>query len=211
MAIYSGTLALGDAVAAPLRTGNLWPTVVSDEDGRTLGLAWSNRESLTSAVEERRGIYWSRSRNALWIKGESSGSTQRLLSVSLDCDRDAIQFVVRQEGAGFCHTGSRSCFGDHFTMAALERIVASRKTTSGDQSVTRRLMNEPGLLAAKLTEEAKELAQAGSRDEVIHEAADLLYFVIAALAKSGVSLSDVERELGRRRLRVSRRPMVAKP
>ena len=210
MAIYSGALSLGDAVAAPLKAFGLWPTVVSDEDGRTLGLAWSSPESLRRAVEERRGIYWSRSRNALWIKGESSGSTQRLLSANLDCDRDAIQFVVRQEGSGFCHTGSRSCFGDRFTLATLERVVASRIAGADEQSATRRLLAEPGLLAAKLIEEATELSGAETPDEVIREAADLLYFAIVALAKSGATLDDVERELARRRLRMSRRPMVAK-
>jgi phosphoribosyl-ATP pyrophosphohydrolase len=212
MALYTGVLSIGDAFAAPLKGGadGLWPTVVSDADGRTLGLAWSSRESLRRGIEERRGIYWSRSRNAIWVKGESSGSRQVLLAVNLDCDRDAIEFVVKQQGTGFCHRGTRSCFGDRFTLGALERVVASRVADSDGASGTRRLATEPGLLAAKLREEAAELAVAESVADVIHESADVLYLVMTKLAQAGASLTDVERELAQRRLRVTRRPMQAK-
>ena len=146
----------------------------------------------------------------MWVKGESSGNRQALLSVQLDCDRDAIQFIVRQEGTGFCHRGTRSCFDDRFTLGALERVIASRLRDGNAESGTARLAIEPGLLGAKLREESGELADAESAESVVHESADLLYFMIAKLAKSGASLADVERELGRRRLRVSRRPMEAK-
>jgi phosphoribosyl-ATP pyrophosphohydrolase/phosphoribosyl-AMP cyclohydrolase len=212
MALYTGALSLGDAVAAPLepKPDGLWPTVVSDETGHTLGLVWSNRESLRRAVDERRGIYWSRSRGEIWVKGESSGNRQKLVSVDLDCDRDALQFVVRQHGSGFCHRGTRSCFGDRFTLGELERVIASRAVATDASSGTARLLNEPGLLAAKLLEEASELASAGTRSDVVHEASDLIYLVQTALVKSGASLADVEAELGRRRLRVTRRPMAAK-
>jgi phosphoribosyl-ATP pyrophosphohydrolase len=212
MALYTGALSIGGAVAAPLTdtADGLWPTVVSDEDGRTLGLAWSNRESVRRAVDERRGIYWSRSRGSLWVKGESSGSTQDLLCVNLDCDRDSLQFVVRQAGSGFCHQGTRSCFGDRFSLGSLERVIASRISGSDGESATRRLATEPGLLGAKLREEADELARAGTRDEVVQESADVLYFVIAAVSRAGASMAEVEGELARRRLRVSRRPMQPK-
>jgi phosphoribosyl-ATP pyrophosphohydrolase len=213
MALYTGTLSIADAFAAPLSAGagGLWPTVVSDIDGRTLGLAWSSRESLRRAIETRRGTYWSRSRNSLWVKGESSGSRQELVAVAMDCDRDAIQFVVRQEGTGFCHRGSRSCFGDRFTLGALERVIADRLSDADAASGTRRLADEPGLLAAKLREEASELAVSDTTADVIHESADVLYLVMTKLKQSGATLADVERELGRRRLTVSRRPMQAKP
>ena len=213
MALYTGRLSLGDAVSATLPGGTdtLWPTVVSDESGRTLGLAWSNRQSLSRAIGERRGIYWSRSRNRIWVKGESSGSVQRLLAVDVDCDRDALQFVVRQEGTGFCHRGTRSCFGDRFNLGALERVVAARRAGGDDGSGTRRLLAQPGLLESKLLEEAAELASASTREEVVHESADLMYFVMTALGRAGASLSDVEAELSARRRRVSRRPMQSKP
>src|SRR5205823_6028641 len=100
MALYTGRLSLGDAVAAPLAKPvdsqgggggrGIWPTVVCDEWGHTLGLVWSTRESLARAIAERRGIYWSRSRQALWEKGATSGNTQELVRVDLDCDRDEV-------------------------------------------------------------------------------------------------------------------------
>jgi phosphoribosyl-ATP pyrophosphohydrolase/phosphoribosyl-AMP cyclohydrolase/histidinol dehydrogenase len=145
------------------------------------------------------------------VKGESSGSRQSLIAVNLDCDRDAIGFVVHQEGTGFCHRGTRSCFGDRFTLGELERVTASRLAEGDVASGTVRLATEPGLLSAKLLEEAAELGGAELIDEVVHEAADVLYVVMTKLACAGVTLADVERELGRRRLRVSRRPMQAKP
>ena len=213
MALYTGRLELGDAIAAPLAGGTdaLWPTVVCDESGRALGLAWSTRASLGRAVAERRGIYWSRSRGALWVKGEMSGNTQDLVGVDVDCDRDTLRFLVRQQGAGFCHRGTRSCFRDRFDLGALERVIASRRDGGDTGSGTRRLLTQPGLLDSKLCEEASELAQASERGHVVHEAADVLYMVLAALARSGASLAGVEAELGRRHLAVTRRPMEAKP
>lgn len=211
MALYSGALDLGDAIAAPLpREDGLWPTVVCDESGRVLGLAWSSAESLRRAVAERRGIYWSRSRQELWVKGESSGNTQHLLAIDLDCDRDALRFTVEQEGSGFCHRGTRSCFGERFDLGSLERIIRSRRRGDDPSSGTRRLLDQPGLLGSKLREEAGELAEAGDRDEVIHEAADLIYFTLASLVRSGASLAEVESELSRRSLRLTRRPMEAR-
>jgi phosphoribosyl-ATP pyrophosphohydrolase len=212
MALYTGQLRLADAVAAPLRGARdgLWPTIVSDEDGRTLGLAWSNRESLRRAIDERRGVYWSRSRNALWVKGETSGSKQELVEVRLDCDRDAIQFMVRQRGMGFCHEGTWSCFGDRFTLGSLGRVLRERSESNDESSGTYRLMHEPGLLEAKLVEEACELCEATAPDDVVQEAADVLYMVMVSLTRAGRSLGDVEEELARRNRRVSRRPMVRK-
>ena len=214
MALYSGRLLLGEAVAAALDRGiedRLWPTVVSDEQGVALGLVWSSRESLVAAVEQRRGIYWSRSRDELWIKGATSGATQELLRVDLDCDRDALKFTVRQAGSGFCHAGTWSCWPDQFDLGKLERVIALRQRMSESGSGTTRLLSDPTLLAAKLHEEAGELGRADSPESVVHEVADLLYFVLVKARDVGVSLSDVIAELELRSRRVSRRPMKAKP
>ena len=130
MALYSGRMSLGGAVAAPLAKGiegRLWPTVVCDESGAALGLVWSTRESLEAAVSERRGIYWSRSRGELWRKGETSGATQELLRVDLDCDRDALRFTVRQHGSGFCHTEERACWPERFSLSSLGRVIERRR------------------------------------------------------------------------------------
>ena len=207
MALYTNRMSLGEAVAAPLvsdRPDGLWPTVVVDELGVALGLVYSNADSLRKAVEDRRGVYHSRSRG-LWIKGETSGSTQELLRVDLDCDRDALRFMVRQEGEGFCHRGSWSCWGPGLGLGALERRLQARLAEAPEGSFTARLAREPELLAAKLAEEAGELAEAAGREAVVWEAADLVYFTAAAVARSGVSLAEVMAELDRRGLTARRR------
>jgi phosphoribosylformimino-5-aminoimidazole carboxamide ribonucleotide (ProFAR) isomerase len=114
MALYTGKMDLADAIAAPLksdRPDGLFATVVCDERGVALGLAWSDIDSLRQAVQTRRGVYRSRSRG-IWIKGETSGCRQDLLRVDLDCDRDAMRFTVRQHGSGFCHKHTWTCWGD---------------------------------------------------------------------------------------------------
>jgi len=211
MALYTGRLTLGAAIAAPVAgTSGLWPTVVCDELGRALGLAWSTAESLERAVRERRGVYWSRSRARLWVKGETSGNAQVLLRVDLDCDRDALRFTVRQQGAGFCHLQRTSCWPGGFGLSDLEQVIHSRKERSEPGSRTTRLLGDGALLAAKLREEATELAEARTAAEAVHETADLVYLALVALAGAGGSLADVARELERRHGAVSRRPMAAK-
>jgi phosphoribosyl-ATP pyrophosphohydrolase len=212
MALYTGRLPLAEAIAAPLvsdRADGLWPTLVVDELGVALGLAWSDRESLHAAVEGGVGAYHSR-RRGLWIKGQTSGAAQELLRVDLDCDRDALRFTVRQSGAGFCHRGTRTCFGDDPGLGALARRLAQRVGAAPAGSYTRRLLEDPALLAHKLAEEARELAAARGPAHVAAETADVLYFALVALARSGARLEDVERELARRARAVTRRPGDAK-
>ena len=188
----------------------MWPTVVCDEAGRTLGLVWSTKESLARAVTERRGIYWSRSRQSLWVKGETSGNTQQLVRVDLDCDRDALRFTVRQAGDGFCHLNRPSCWSSEFDLADLERTLMDRMARPVAGSGTAKLLADPALLAAKLREEAEELARAQSSDDVVRETADVFYMALVALARGGGTLADVRAELARRHGAVSRRPMAGK-
>jgi phosphoribosyl-ATP pyrophosphohydrolase len=214
MALYKGVLTLADAIAAPLRSDRpdgLWPTVVVDEQGIALGLCYSSRDSLREAVDTQRGVYWSRSRGELWRKGETSGATQTLLRIDLDCDRDALRFTVRQAGGGFCHHGTRTCWGEDDGLARLARTLAARAESAPLGSYTRRLFDDPALLASKLSEEAGELAAARSPDEVCGETADLMYFALVAMTRAGVSLEQVEAELARRALRITRRRGDAKP
>jgi phosphoribosyl-ATP pyrophosphohydrolase len=210
MALYTGWLGLAEAIAGPLksdRPDGLWPTVIVDELGVALGLAWSDLESLREAIRLRGGVYKSRSRG-LWIKGETSGDGQELLRVDLDCDRDALRFVVRQNGRGFCHNGTRTCWGSAGGLMALPSRIS--KGRSSDGSYTERLLGDPGLLASKLKEEAGELAGAVTREDVVCEAADVLYFTCVAMERAGVSLADVSEQLAKRALRVTRRPGNAK-
>lgn len=212
MAIYSGRLDLGDAVFAPGcsdRPDGLIPTVIADERGVALGLVYSDGASVRQAVGERRGIYHSRKRG-LWIKGETSGDTQELLKADWDCDRDCLRFTVRQAGRGNCHLGTRSCWGVDAGLGALERRIVAQSEGSDAKSYTRRLLKEPGLLDAKLREEIDELIGAQSTEHTAAEAADVMYFVMAALRRAGVPLEAVEAELDRRALKVSRRKGDAK-
>ena len=207
MALYTGRLDLADAIMAPLvtdRPDGLYPTVVVDERGVCLGLVYSSRESIREAVRRRIGIYQSRSRG-LWVKGETSGATQELLRIDLDCDRDSPRFVVRQKGLGFCHLDTRSCWGEDAGLGHLARTLAERRERAPEGSYTARLFADPALLGAKLREEADELARAVTRDEVIWEAADVLYFALARLAEAGIDLAEVEAHLDRRALKVTRR------
>lgn len=210
MALYSGDLSLADGFAAPLvseRADGLWPTVVVDEAGVALGLCWSSADSLREAMTQRRGIYQSRKRG-LWVKGQTSGATQELLGVALDCDRDALRFTVKQSGTGFCHLESRTCWGDDGGIRQLMRRMTATKPDASSASLTSRLLATPELLAAKLREEAAELAQPDA--DVVAEAADVMFFTMARLAAAGASLNDVDDELQRRARRVSRRPCESK-
>jgi len=207
MALYAGRLGLAEAYAAPLvsdRPDGLWPTVVVDERGVALGLCYSSLESLRAALEGRRGVYHSRSRG-LWVKGETSGATQELLRVDADCDRDALRFTVRQAAPGFCHLETRTCWGEDQGLGALARRLEARRRSAPPGSYTARLFQDPDLLGAKLREEASELADATTPAEAAHEAADVLYFALATLARHGVDLAAVEAELERRARKVTRR------
>lgn len=207
MALYTERLSLSDAFAAPLvsdRPDGLWPTVICDEGGQALGLAYSNRESLSAAINQRQGIYWSRSRG-LWKKGSTSGASQDLIRAEADCDRDTIRFTVRQHGRGFCHLDQRSCWSNDRGISRLDRRLREQMATAPKGSYTARLAAEPDLLARKLTEEAEELASARTGNEVIWEAADLLYFTLARISAAGIEMVSVEAELDRRELMTRRR------
>lgn len=210
MALYTGRLSLAEALWAPVR-GELVPTVIVDEHGVALGLAYSTRESLAAAVASRTGTYWSRSRSALWRKGATSGATQELLAIDLDCDRDALRFTVRQADPGFCHEETRTCWGPSGGLPQLDRTLAARLADAPAGSYTRRLLDDADLLASKLREEVEELLDAESPSDVAHEAADVLYFALVAARRAGVGLEDVARELDRRARRVRRRAGDAKP
>ena len=212
MALYTGELSLGDALTAPLksdRPDGLWPTIVVDEYDRSLGLAYSNRLSVNSALTDHQGIYWSRKRG-LWKKGASSGATQELISISVDCDRDTLRFKVKQKGNGFCHLDTHSCWGQLHGLAGLETRIHDRLIHADPQSYTRRLVSESGLLNAKLREECDELIAASRQGDVIAEAADLFYFMSVKLAHHKVAWAEVAAELDQRALKVTRRKGDAK-
>lgn len=213
MALYRGLLDPAEAFLGCLdwaKQGGLIPSVVQDGAGRLRMLAWQSPESLRRALESGLGTYWSRSRQALWEKGASSGNAQALLRVEADCDRDTLRFVVEQTGPS-CHSGADTCFGPaDFALRDLEQALTDRIQKAPQGSYTARLLREPGLLPAKLREETEELIAADTPDELVWESADLLYFLMVRMAQGGVRLEQVLRELERRATTDTRKPGNAK-
>ncbi len=202
MAIYTGLIDPIEVVIALAdfeKMNGLIPTIVCDaRDGGARMLAYSSPESLRAALRDGSGTYFSRSRGALWRKGDTSGDTQRLVRVDLDCDRDTLRFFVEQRGAT-CHTGSPTCFGaDAFTWHTLQQRIAARAASGDLRSYTRRLLDEPLLLGEKITEEACEVVEARTRDEVAWECADLLYFMTVKMQAAGIGIADVMAHLASR-------------
>ncbi|KAH8750085.1 histidinol dehydrogenase-domain-containing protein [Hyaloscypha finlandica] len=191
------------------RSDKLVPTVVTDERGIALGLVYSSRESLAESIKTGTGVYQSRKRG-LWYKGATSGDTQVLVRISLDCDQDCLKFVVRQKGRGFCHLPQSTCFGELRGLAKLEKTLVSRKTSAPEGSYTARLFSDERLLRAKIMEEAEELCDAKTTGEVAFEAADLIYFTLTKAVSAGVSLADIELNLDAKRVKVKRRQGDAK-
>jgi phosphoribosyl-ATP pyrophosphohydrolase / phosphoribosyl-AMP cyclohydrolase / histidinol dehydrogenase len=207
-------LGVTDAFLAPLRSDRpdgLFPTVVSSytQGGRSLGLVYSSRQSIVESILSGKGVYHSR-RHGLWRKGETSGATQDVIRINLDCDTDSLEFSVIQNGAGFCHLNRSSCFGELNGLSALESTLKSRLDSAPEGSYTNRLFNDPDLLRSKIMEEADELCNAETREQVAFEAADLLYFTLTRCIAAGVSLVDIERNLDAKARKVSRRPGNAK-
>ncbi len=192
----------------------LVPAIVQDAgDGRVLTLAWMNRESLERTLEREETWFWSRSRGELWHKGATSGNTQRVISVSLDCDGDALLVRVEQTGVA-CHTGAATCFHDPLAgdaaaapfaaVADLERTVADRaEAADAEASYTARLLAKGiDTVCKKVGEEATEVvvaAKGREHGQVVYESADLLYHLAVLWRASGVTFDEVAAELASRR------------
>ena len=190
----------------------LIPAIVQDVRTReVLTLAYMNAESFARTVETKETWFWSRSRNKLWHKGETSGNTQKVVELLLDCDGDAIVVLVDPAGPA-CHTGARSCFDSAGTaqlittdqlLDRLYDLVKEREKTRPTGSYTAYLFNE-GLdkILKKLGEESTETIVAAKNNEderLISEVADLVYHLIVLLVARGISLDQIRAELGRRR------------
>ena len=204
---------VADAFLAPLesdRPDRLFPTIVSDETGHSLGLVYSSPESVKESIVTGKGVYQSR-KHGLWRKGETSGATQRVVQIRVDCDSDSLEFRVVQHGPGFCHLNRQSCFGKATGLPALESVLQSRLDSAPDGSYTKRLFTDSALLRSKIMEEADELCKAESKEDVSFEAADLFYFALAKCVAAGVGIADIERSLDKKAKKVTRRPGNAKP
>ena len=190
----------------------LIPAVVVDADSKqVLTLAYMNRESLEISLEKGLTCFFSRSRQKLWLKGETSGNYQHIVSVTADCDLDALTVLVRKDGPA-CHTGAESCFFNEvyespdqeppFSLDSLMALLQGRKEQLPEGSYTTYLFQK-GLdkILKKVGEESTEVIIAGkARDkkETIYEIADLAYHVMVLMVEAGISLEDIRRELASR-------------
>ena len=189
----------------------LIPAIVVDaESKKVLTLAYMNRESLEISMKECRTCFYSRSRQELWRKGETSGNVQHIVSITADCDRDALTVEVIKDGPA-CHLGTDSCFSnpvfhsdlpDPFTLEGLMKLLEGRKTEKKEGSYTTYLF-EKGIdkILKKVGEETTEVIVAGKggdKRETIYEIADLTYHVMVLMIEMGISLEDIHKELASR-------------
>ena len=190
----------------------LIPAIVYDhKTKRVLTLAYMNKESIGISVEKKLTCFFSRSRNELWLKGETSGNYQHIVSITADCDKDALLVAVDPEGPA-CHKGTTSCFNDlvfsadtddsEFSYEGLYNLIKGRKTEKKEGSYTTYLF-EKGLdkILKKIGEESTEViiaAKAQDKRETVYEIADLCYHVMVLMIEAGISLEDIKSELASR-------------
>ena len=189
----------------------LIPAIVVDSiTKKVLTLAYMNRESLKISMEKKKTCFWSRSRQELWLKGETSGNYQNIVSITADCDKDALVVVVEKDGPA-CHLGTDSCFTNpvwesdelnEFSLEGLMELLRGRKEEKKEGSYTTYLF-EKGLdkILKKVGEECTEViiaAKAEDKAETIYEIADLAYHTMVLMLQNGITLEDIHRELASR-------------
>ena len=189
----------------------LIPAIVVDSlSGKVLTLAYMNRESLEISIEKKLTCFFSRSRQELWLKGETSGNYQHIVSITADCDKDALVVVVEKDGPA-CHTGTESCFTapvfendklSRFTMDGLYELLEGRKANLPEGSYTTYLFQK-GIdkILKKIGEESTEViiaAKANDKKETVYEIADLAYHIMVMMVEMGISVDDIRKELASR-------------
>ncbi len=189
----------------------LIPAIVVDAiTKRVLTLAYMNKQSLQISIEKKLTCFWSRSRQELWLKGETSGNYQHIVSITADCDYDALIVMVEPDGPA-CHLGTESCFENtvfedderrEFSYSGLMKLIDGRKTDEKEGSYTTYLFKK-GLdkILKKIGEESTEViiaAKAEDKEETIYEIADLAYHVMVLMIEAGISLEDIHKELAGR-------------
>lgn len=202
MALYTNKVSLKDSFIRCLdwkKTDGMIPVIAQSEHGEVLMMGYANHEAFKKTFDTKKLTFWSRTRNTLWTKGETSGHFLEVKKLRADCDRDTVlATVVPHEGV--CHTGSFNCFSseadEKSSMERLYGTIAERFANPKPGSYTATLDSKR--VREKIEEEAEELCEADGKDEVIWEAADLLYFVSVLMYKEGVNWNDIYSELDRR-------------
>ena len=202
MALYTGAVSLKDSFMACLdweKTNGMIPVIAQSVNGEVLMMGFSNKEAIAKTFDTGKLTFFSRTRNVLWTKGETSGHFLEVVKMRVDCDRDTILATVIPHG-GACHTGSFTCFGaepdERSSMERLYATISERFANPRPGSYTATLNDKR--VREKVEEEAEEICEAEGKDEVIWEAADLLYFVSVLMYREGVTWQDVYNELDRR-------------
>lgn len=203
MALYTGAVRLQDAFVSCLnweKTGGLVPVIAQSVHGEVLMMGYANKEALQKSFETKKLTFFSRTRNTLWTKGETSGNFLNLVRLRADCDRDTVLATVIPSGPT-CHTGSWTCFtsrpDEKSSLERLSAVIAERFKNPRPGSYTATLT--ASRVREKIMEEAEELTnEAESREDFIWETCDLLYFVAVLMQKEGISWQDVYNELDRR-------------
>lgn len=200
-----------DVTTLKFDESGLIPAIVVDaKSKKVLTLAYMNRESLEISIREKRTCFWSRSRQTLWRKGETSGNVQHIVSITADCDRDALVVLVEKEGPA-CHFGTDSCFTapvwendelHDFSLEGLMEMLVGRKAEKKEGSYTSYLF-EKGIdkILKKVGEESTEViiaGKAGDKRETIYEIADLTYHLLVLMIEMGISLDEIRDELASR-------------
>jgi len=201
MALYTGKINLADAFKVSLNwkkdPSSLLPLIVQSPGGQVLMTGFTDAQALGETFKRGNVCFHSRTRNKLWMKGENSGNILKLIRLRADCDRDAL-LATAQPAGPVCHTGAWSCFANNrdYSWQFLQDIVAERFRNPAPGSYTATLDDE--LVREKVMEEAKELCEAKTNDEIIWEAADLLYFSTVLITRAGVTVQEILDELDRR-------------
>ena len=201
MSLYKGTIKLTDAFISLLKFDDkgLIPTIVQEENGQVLMLAYSSIESLNTTFTTNRATYYSRSRKKLWTKGETSGNIQEIVKVRYDCDKDSLLFIVKQKNFA-CHIGKYSCFGDkEFRIEDLYNVIQNRISNPQIDSYTSKIAIDEKSIKEKIREESDEVIDYKDRENLVWEIADLTYFIMVLMAKKNISIADIKNELWRRR------------
>ena len=200
MAIYSGHMQLDQAFLSLVDFDKmpLIPTIVQDvETKKVLMMAYSSQDSLRAALQQKRGVYYSRSRQQLWAKGDTSGHVQKLVKVDVDCDGDTILFQVEQTDHA-CHFDRYSCFPSQsreYSLSYLDSIFDQRLAEADTNSFTQKLFDDQNLQIEKLQEECQELIEATEHNHVRWEAADLLFFTMVMAKAKGVTITEIINDL----------------
>jgi len=189
-----------------MKIEGLVPVVTQDLQGNVLMQAYVNKEALEKSLQTKKAWYWSRKRNKLWMKGEESGNTQDIVGIFSDCDNDSLLYVVKQKGVA-CHKKTYSCFSNKIygkkgqpIIQEVYSVIQERKKNRPEKSYVAKIVDDDKKLIGKIREESQELIEAfEDNDNLVWEAADLIFHSLLLLANKNIQWSELEEEFRKRR------------